>query len=172
MHKKRRIMSARRKPSRSDHRRKALKPRLWRLLETIKRAANTTSHTLRNRIPRQRLHVDLFTQLTIKKGIHIRLRDGLLTNRGHNKKSVNSHHVSNRSKCLIIIMVMFLLETMRNQSSLIAHKRTIQVSLNLINPLPRGGYGTSVTPQCYIGFFPVPQLVTIITCGSNDASDT
>jgi hypothetical protein len=28
-----------------------------------------------------------------------------------------------------------------------------------------------VTPQCYLGFFPVPQLVTIITCGSNDARD-
>jgi hypothetical protein len=24
----------------------------------------------------------------------------------------------------------------------------------------------AVTPQCYLGFLPVPQLVTIITCGS------
>jgi hypothetical protein len=29
-----------------------------------------------------------------------------------------------------------------------------------------------VTPQCYLGLLPVPQLVTIITCGSNDARKT
>jgi hypothetical protein len=29
-----------------------------------------------------------------------------------------------------------------------------------------------VTPHYYLGFFPVPQLVTIITCGSNNERDT
>jgi hypothetical protein len=75
-------------------------------------------------------------QLTIKKDIlHIKLRDGSLSNRSHGKKSVYSGHMSNGSKSLIIIMTLLLLKTTGNKMSLIAHKRTIRVSLNLIDPL-------------------------------------
>jgi hypothetical protein len=53
-----------------------LKPSPRHLLEAIKRAAKTTNHTLRNRIPMRWLHIDL-TQLTIKKDIlEIKMRDG------------------------------------------------------------------------------------------------
>lgn len=104
MDKKRRIMSTSRKTSSNDYRGKTLKPSTRSLFEAIKRTTKTTNHTLRNRIPRRRLHIDLLTQLTIKKDIlDIKLRDGLLTNRGHSKKSANSGHVSNRGKSFIIV---------------------------------------------------------------------
>jgi hypothetical protein len=95
-----------------------------------------TNHTLRDRIPRWLGHVNILTQLTIKKDIlHIKLKDGPLLNLSHTKKSVNSGHMSNKSKSLIIITTLLLLKITSNQMSLIALKRTIRVSLNLINPL-------------------------------------
>jgi hypothetical protein len=82
------------------------------------------------------MHVNIITQLTIKKGIlHIKLRDGPAPNRSHDKKSANSGHMSNRSKSLIIISTMLLLKTMSNKTGLIPLKRTIKASLNLIYPL-------------------------------------
>jgi hypothetical protein len=94
------------------------------------------SHTLRDRIPRWWTHVNILTHLTIKKGIlHIKLRDGPLPNRSHGKKSVNSGHMSNRIKSLIIIMTLLLLKTTSNKTSLIALKRNVRVSLNVIDPL-------------------------------------
>jgi hypothetical protein len=75
-------------------------------------------------------------QVTIKKRIlHIKLRDGPLLNISHGKKSENSGHMSNRSKSLTIISTLLLLKTMSNKASLIALKRTIRVSLNLIDSL-------------------------------------
>jgi hypothetical protein len=94
------------------------------LLKAIKGAMKVTNHTLK------------VMQLTIKKDIlHIKLRNGPLPNRSHNKKSVNSDHMSNKSKSLIIITTLFLLKTTSNETSLIALKRTIRASLNLIDPL-------------------------------------
>jgi hypothetical protein len=82
------------------------------------------------------MHVNILTQLTIKKCIlHIKLRDGPSPNRNHGKKSVNSSHISNISKSLIIISTMLLLKTMSNKMSFISLKRTIRASLNLIYPL-------------------------------------
>jgi hypothetical protein len=78
------------------------------------------------------MHVNILTQLTIKKVIlHIKLRDGPLLNRSHGKESVNSGHMSNRSKSLIIISTLLLLKTTSNKMSLIALKRVIRASLNL-----------------------------------------
>jgi hypothetical protein len=58
------------------------------LLKAIKGAVKVTNHTLRDRIPRWWTHTNILTQLTIKKDIlHIKLRDGPLPNRSHNKKS-------------------------------------------------------------------------------------
>jgi hypothetical protein len=66
------------------------------------------------------MHVNIFMQLTIKEGIlHIKLTDGPLPNRSHIKKTVNSGHMSNGSKCLIIIMTLLLLKAMGNMTSLI-----------------------------------------------------
>jgi hypothetical protein len=136
MDKKSRIMSAGGKTSNSDHRGKTLKPSVRSLVKVIKGATNVTNHTLRDRIPRWWAHVNILTQLTIKKDIlHIKLRDRPLLNRSHNRKSANSDHMSNRSKSLIIITTLLLLKTMSNKTSLIALKRTIRASLNLINPL-------------------------------------
>jgi hypothetical protein len=129
-------MSAGGKTSSSDHRGKTLKPSVRSLLKVIKGATKVTNHTLRDRIPRWWAHVNILTQFTIKKDIlHIKLRDGPLPNRRHNKKSVNSGHMSNRSKSLIIIMTLLLLKTTSNKTSFIALKRTIRASLNLIDPL-------------------------------------
>jgi hypothetical protein len=95
-----------------------------------------TNHALKDKIPRWWAHVNILTQLTVKKDIlHIKLRDGPLLNRSHIKKSVNSGHMSNKSKRLIIITPLLLLKTTSNDTSLIALKRTIKVSLNLIDPL-------------------------------------
>jgi hypothetical protein len=122
-------MSVGGKISSSDHRGKTLKPSARSLLKAIKGAMKVTNHTLRNRIPRWWVHVNILAQLIIKKGIlHIKLRDGPLLNRSHSKKSANSGHMSNRSKSLIIITTLLLLKTMSN-------KRTIRASLNLIDPL-------------------------------------
>jgi hypothetical protein len=129
-------MSAGEKTSSCDHRGKTLKPSPRSLLKAIKGATKVTNHTLRDRIPRWWTHVNILTQLTIKKAIlHIKLRDEPSLNRNHEKKSVNSSHTSNRSKSLIIISTMLLLKTTSNKTSLISLKRTIRVSLNLIYPL-------------------------------------
>jgi hypothetical protein len=113
-----------------------LKPSPRSLLKAIKGATKVTNHTLSDRIPRWWTHVNILTQLTIKKVIlHIKLRDGPLSNRSHSKKSMNSGHMSNRSKSLIIITTFLLLKTTSNKTCLIAIKKTIRVSLNLIDPL-------------------------------------
>jgi hypothetical protein len=81
-------------------------------------------------------HVNLLTQLIIKKDIlYIKLRDRPFPNRSHDKKSVNIGHMSNGNKSLIIITTMLLLKTTGNKMSLLALKRTVRVSLNLIYPL-------------------------------------
>jgi hypothetical protein len=95
-----------------------------------------TNHTLRDRILTWWTHVNILTHLTIKKDIlHIKLRDEPLPNRSHDKKSMNSGYMSNRSKSLIIISTLLMLKITSNKTSLITHKRTIKASLNLINPL-------------------------------------
>jgi hypothetical protein len=129
------MMSASRKNSCCDHRDKALKPSSRSLLKAIKGVTKVTNHTLRNRIPRWWTHVNLLMQLTIKKDIlDINLRDGPLPNRSHDK-SVNSGHMSNMSKGLIIITTVLLLKTTGNKMSLIVLKRIVRASLNLIDPL-------------------------------------
>jgi hypothetical protein len=131
-----RIMRAGRKTSSYDHRGKMLKLSLRSLLKAIEGATNVTNYILRDIIPRWWTHVNILTQLTIKKDIlHIKLRDGPLLNRSHIKNSANSGHMSNRSKSLIIITTLLLLKTISNKTSVIALKRTIRASLNLIDPL-------------------------------------
>jgi hypothetical protein len=72
-----RIMSAGRKTSSCDHRGKMLKPSPMSLLKAIKGATKVTNHTLRDRIPRWWMYVNILTQFTIKKDIlYIKLRDG------------------------------------------------------------------------------------------------
>jgi hypothetical protein len=125
-----------RKTSNSDYRGKTLKPSVRSLLKAIKEVTKVINHILRDRIHRWWAHVTILTQLTIKKDIlHIKLRDEPLPNISHNKKSVNSGHMSNRSKSLIIIMTLLLLKITSNETSLITLKRTIRASLNLIDPL-------------------------------------
>jgi hypothetical protein len=130
------VMSTSGKTSCCGHRGKMLKPSMISLLKAIKGAMKVTNHTLRNIIPRWWTHVNILTQLTIKKNIlDIKLRDGPLPNRSHDKKSANSGHMSNKSKSPIIIMTVLLLKTTSNKTSLIALKRTARASLNLIYPL-------------------------------------
>jgi hypothetical protein len=94
-----RIMSASGKTSSCDHRSKTLKPNPRNLLKAIKGATKLTNHALRDRILRWWTHVNILTQLTIKKDIlHIKLRDRPYPNRSHGKKSVNSSNMSNGSK--------------------------------------------------------------------------
>jgi hypothetical protein len=136
MDKKSRIMSAGEKTSSSDHSGKTLKPSARSLPKAIKGAMKVTNHTLRDRIPRWWVHVNILMELTIMKYIlHIKLRDGPLPNRSHNKKSADSGHMSNMRKSLIIIMSLLMLKITSNKTSLIALKRTIRASLNLIDPL-------------------------------------
>jgi hypothetical protein len=126
-------MSAGEKTNSCDHRGKTLKPSPRSMLKAIKWAMKVTNHALRDIIPRWWTHVNILKQLTIKKDIlHIKLRDGPSPNRSHGKKSVNSSHMSNRSKSLIIISTMLMLKTTNNKTSLISLKRTIRAGLNLI----------------------------------------
>jgi hypothetical protein len=131
------IMSTSRKTSSCDHGGKALKPSSRSLFRAIEGVMKVTNHTLNVRIPRWWTHINLHTHLTIKKDIlYIKLRDGPLPNRSHDK-SVNSGHMSNKSKSRIIIITMFLLKTTCNKTSLISLKRTVRAGLNLIDPLTR-----------------------------------
>jgi hypothetical protein len=135
MDKKSRIMSTGGKTSSSGHIGKTLKLSARSLLKAIKGVTNVTNQTLRDRISKWWTYVNILTQLTIKKDIlHIKLRDGPLPNRSHSKKSVNSGHMSN-NKILIIVTTLLVLKTTSNETSLIALKRTIRVSLNLMDPL-------------------------------------
>ena len=75
-------------------------------------------------------------QLSIKKSIlNIELGDGPLPHRSNSKESPDSGHVSNRSKSLIIVRTMLLLKATRHKASLVALKRAIGSSLDLIDPL-------------------------------------
>jgi hypothetical protein len=127
------------KTSINDNRGKVLKPGTRSLLEAVKRAMQPANHTIRDRVPWRWLHVDL-TQLTIKKGIlDIKLENGPLSNRSNNKKSPNSGHVGNRGKSLIIVTTVLLLKTTRHKTILVALKRAIRSSLDLIDPLASNG---------------------------------
>jgi hypothetical protein len=138
------------KTSNSDHRGKTLKPSARSLLKAIKGARKVTNHTLRDRIPRWWAHVNILTQLTIKKDVlHIKLRDGPLPNKSYNKKSVNSSHMSNRGKSLSIITILLLLKTTSNETSLITLKRTIRPNLNRMKNSTRSHVGDMAQdPTC------------------------
>jgi hypothetical protein len=130
------VMSTSEKTSSSDYRGKTLKPSVMSLFEAIKGVTKVTNHTLRDRVPKWWAHVNILTQLTIKKCIlHTKMREEPLPNRSHRKKSMNSGHMSNRNKSLIIITPMLLLKTTSNETSIISLIRTIRASLNLIDPL-------------------------------------
>jgi hypothetical protein len=88
-------MSTGRKTSNCDHRGKTLKSSPRILLKVIKGAMKVTNHALRDRILRWWTHVNILTQLTIKKDIlHIKLRDRPSLNRSHDKKSATGAKVS------------------------------------------------------------------------------
>ncbi|KAK1683412.1 hypothetical protein QYE76_044260 [Lolium multiflorum] len=85
------IMKTRRETTSSHHRGKALKPGTRGLFETIERTSKTTNRPIGNRIPRRRLHVNLLTQLAIKKSIlNIKLGDRPAANRSNSKKDMAS----------------------------------------------------------------------------------
>jgi hypothetical protein len=99
MNKESQIMSASGETSCCGHRGKALKTSLRNLLKTIKGVTEMTNHTLRDRIPRWWVHVNILTKLIIKKcTLYIKLGDESLPNIIHDKKSVNSGHMSSGSK--------------------------------------------------------------------------
>src|SRR5438105_1315398 len=57
--------------------------------------------TIRNRVSRGRMHVDLLMQLAMNKSIlHIKLRDGPSANRSNSNKSMDSGPMGNKSKGL------------------------------------------------------------------------
>jgi hypothetical protein len=90
VNKKCRIMLTSNKSSSSDNWGEALKLSIRGLLEAIERTVETTDMALGNRVARRWVHVDLLMQLTVKKSIlHVKLRDGPTTNRGHHNKSMN-----------------------------------------------------------------------------------
>src|SRR5215213_9137792 len=97
-------MKTRRETSSSHHRGKALKPGTRGLFETIERTSETTNHPIGNRIPRRRLHVNLLTQLAIKKSIlNMELGERRAADRSNSKKGRHSSHMSQRGKSLSIV---------------------------------------------------------------------
>jgi hypothetical protein len=133
---KSRIMLTSNKSSSNDNRGEALKPSTKGLFEIIERTTKTTNMTLRNRVARWWVHVDLLMQLTVKKSIlHVKLRDGPPTNRSHCNKSMNGDPMNNRSKSLLIVTTILLLKTTTNKTRFIALNRAIRVGFDLIDPL-------------------------------------
>jgi hypothetical protein len=128
--------------SSSHHRGEALKPGARGLFQAIKRAPKTANHVIRNRVPWRRMHVDL-TQLTIEKCVlNIKLRHRPVANRGHGKKCAHSGHMSHGGKGLIIITTLLLLEATSHKTRFVALKRSIEASLDLIDPLACDGTNT------------------------------
>src|SRR6266508_3299360 len=128
------------KTSSENNRGEALKPGAGSLLEAIERATETTDVTIRNRVSRGRMHVDLLMQLAMKKGIlHIKLRDGPSVNRSNNNKSMDSGPMGNRSKGLLIITPILLLRPTCNKTRFIALNGAIRTDLNFVDPLACDG---------------------------------
>lgn len=108
------------------------------MLESLERAEKATNHTIRDRIPRGSLHVYLLTQIAIEKDIlDVKLRDRLLSNRGHIKESANSGYMGDGREGLIVITTILLLKTTGHKMSLVAVKRAIRASLDLVHLLAR-----------------------------------
>nr|CCI55441.1 PH01B031C15.24 [Phyllostachys edulis] len=77
----------------SDNKGETVEPSTRGLFEPIERAIKTINHTIRDRIPKGWLYVNLLTQLTIEKGtLDVQLRYGPLSNRDHSKESASSGH--------------------------------------------------------------------------------
>src|SRR6266508_3948382 len=128
------------KTSSENNRGEALKPGAGSLFEAIERATKTTDVTIRNRVSRGRMHVDLLMQLAMKKSIlHIKLRDGPAANRSNSNKSMNSGPMGNRSKGLLIIMPILLLKPSCNKTRFIALNGAIRAGLDFVDPLARDG---------------------------------
>jgi hypothetical protein len=101
------------------------------------------NHSIRDRVPWRRLHVNLLTQLTIEKCVlNIKLRHRPVANRGHGKRSVHIGHMDHRGKSLIIIMALLLLEAKSHKTRFVALKRSIGASINLVDPLTCDGTNT------------------------------
>jgi hypothetical protein len=110
--KKSRIVVTRLEASIDDNRGKTLKPSPRSLLKAIEGTTQPTNKSIRHRISWGWLHIDFLSELTIEKGVlDVQLRDRPLTNGYNNKKGPNSSHVSHRSKGLLIINIVLLLET-------------------------------------------------------------
>jgi hypothetical protein len=93
------------------------------------------NHAIRDTIPQTCLLVYHLTQLSIKKGIlAIELKDGTLLNRSNNEKNPYSGHVGNGSKSNLIVTTVFLLKGMCDKTGLLALKRAIRSSLDLMDP--------------------------------------
>jgi hypothetical protein len=72
------------------------------------------------------MHIKFLLPFTNEEGVlDIQLRDRPLTNRWHNEKGLNSSHVSNRSKGLLVVTTALLLETMCYKESLVVFERAI-----------------------------------------------
>jgi hypothetical protein len=82
-------------------------------------------------------------QLTIEKCIlNIKLRHRPVANRGHNKKSAHSGHMGHWGKGLIIVTALLLLEATSHKTRFVTLKRSIRVSINLVDPLACDGINT------------------------------
>jgi hypothetical protein len=126
VNKESRIMVTRREASIDDNRGETLEPSTRSLLKTIEGTTQPTNHPIRNRVLLRWLHIDFLTELAIKEGVlNIQLRYRPLTNRNNCKKSPNNSHVSDRSKGLLIVTTLLLLETTRHETNLVALKRAI-----------------------------------------------
>src|SRR6266542_3316882 len=133
-------MLASNKTSSENNRGEVLKSGAGSLLEAIERVTETTDVTIRNRVSRGRVHVDLLMQLAMKKSIlHIKLRDGPLANRSNSNKSMDSGPMGNRSKGLLIITPILLLKPTCNKTRFIALNGAIRAGLDFVDPLARDG---------------------------------
>src|SRR5207237_4389703 len=125
-----RIMLVSNKTSSKNNIGEALKPGAGSLLEAIERATETTYVTIKNRVSRERVHVDLLMQRAMKKSIlHIKLRDGPSANRSNSNKSMDSGPMGNRSKGLLIITPILLLKPTCNKTRFIALNGGIRAGL-------------------------------------------
>ena len=114
---------------------KLFKSRLRSLFEAIKSTTNATNLTTRVSIARGWLHVHFLLEVSIEESIfHIHLIKRPTVNSSHNNKTSDKCKASNRSKCFLIVNVIFLSKAFGNEASLVSFNKSISLGLDLVKP--------------------------------------
>ncbi|GMP86718.1 hypothetical protein CsSME_00039393 [Camellia sinensis var. sinensis] len=134
-HKQSRVGSRRIKPKLGNNSLKAIIPSTKRLFQTMKSTSKITNLPKGVEKAKGRTHVDLLSEMTVKKSIlNVHLIEKPMLSSSNKNQGTDNSHLGNRGKCLLIINTVLLRETLGNQTSFVALERTIRMSLDFMDP--------------------------------------